>query len=72
LRDLKAKAEKMDDKNIPDEKIPDKETLKVSPQPKKTYQTPTLKFERVFEVSALACGKVFSTEGGCRISRKAS
>jgi hypothetical protein len=56
----------MNDKNTPDEKASESLTEK------KPYKTPTLKFERVFEVSALACGKVFSTQGGCRISRKAS
>lgn len=56
----------MNDKNTAGEKAPE------SPKQKKPYKTPTLKFERVFEVSALACGKVFSTEGGCRVSRKAS
>ncbi len=39
---------------------------------KKPYQAPTFRFEPVFEVSALACGKVFATQGGCRFSRKAS
>ena len=28
--------------------------------------------ERVFEVQALACGKVFATQGSCRFSRKSS
>jgi len=39
---------------------------------KKPYKAPSLRFEPVFEVSALACGKVFATQGGCRNSRKAS
>jgi hypothetical protein len=39
---------------------------------KKPYKAPSLRFEPVFEVSALACGKVFGTQGGCRHSRKAS
>ncbi|MBZ5643618.1 MAG: hypothetical protein LAO19_12725 [Acidobacteriia bacterium] len=56
----------MNEKKSPAEKTP--EPVKA----RKPYKTPSLKFERVFEVSALACGKVFSTEGGCRISRKAS
>ncbi|MBZ5659850.1 MAG: hypothetical protein LAO08_05525 [Acidobacteriia bacterium] len=56
----------MIDRKNPDEKAPE------SKKQKRPYKTPSLKFERVFEVSALACGKVFSTEGGCRVSRKAS
>jgi hypothetical protein len=39
---------------------------------KKPYKAPSFRFEPVFEVSALACGKVFSSIGGCRFSRKAS
>ncbi len=39
---------------------------------KKPYKAPSLRFEPVIEVAALACGKVFATQGGCRFSRKAS
>jgi hypothetical protein len=39
---------------------------------KKPYKTPTLRFESVFEVSALACGKLTSTQSGCHFSTKAS
>ncbi len=39
---------------------------------KKPYQASSFRFEPVFEVLALACGKVFATQGGCRFSRKAS
>ena len=39
---------------------------------KKPYKAPSFRFEAVFEVAALACGKIFSTQGGCRHSRKAS
>jgi hypothetical protein len=39
---------------------------------RKPYKPPSFRFEPVFEVSALACGKVFSTEGGCHFIRKAS
>jgi hypothetical protein len=39
---------------------------------KKVYKTPSFEYEKVFEVSALACGKVHSTEHNCRLSRKAS
>ena len=39
---------------------------------KKPYQAPSYRFESVFEVSALACGKVNGTQGSCLHSRKAS
>jgi hypothetical protein len=45
----------------------------MTPSPvKKPYTAPSFRFESVFEVSALACGKVQSTQGGCAHSRKAS
>ena len=43
-----------------------------SPLKKKPYKTPSFRFEPVFEVSALACGKLFASESSCRLSRKAS
>lgn len=39
---------------------------------KKPYETPSFRFERVFEVSALSCGKVRNTEAGCHQNRKLS
>jgi hypothetical protein len=39
---------------------------------KKPYKAPSFRFEPVFEVSALQCGKVFSNQGSCVSSRKAS
>lgn len=42
------------------------------PPAKKVYTKPSFRFEKVLEVSALSCGKVHSTEGACRFSRKAS
>jgi hypothetical protein len=39
---------------------------------KKPYRKPEVRFESVFEVSALACGKVHATQGLCHFSRKAS
>jgi hypothetical protein len=39
---------------------------------KKPYETPAFRYERVFEVSALSCGKVSSTQGDCGANRKAS
>jgi len=40
--------------------------------PKKVYQSPSFRFERVFEVSALSCGKVQNTQAGCHANRKFS
>lgn len=39
---------------------------------RKPYLKPAVRFERVFETSALRCGKVQSTQSGCRFSRKTS
>jgi hypothetical protein len=57
----------LNDNNAPNEKRSE------SAVAKKPYQTPTLRFESVFEVSALACGKlVGSTQSSCHFSTKAS
>ena len=39
---------------------------------KKPYKTPAFRYEPVFEVSALSCGKLSSTQSGCRLVTKAS
>jgi hypothetical protein len=39
---------------------------------KKAYQKPEVRYERVFETMALACGKVQTTQGQCAHNRKAS
>jgi hypothetical protein len=39
---------------------------------KKTYHKPTVRYERVFEVQALSCGKVQVTQSGCGHNRKTS
>ena len=39
---------------------------------KKPYKAPSLRFESVFEVSALSCGKLTSTQSGCSFVQKAS
>lgn len=39
---------------------------------KKPYTPPSYRFERVFEVSALTCGKVFTTQSSCKSARKTS
>jgi hypothetical protein len=40
--------------------------------PKKPYIKPELRFEQVFETSALSCGKVQTTQSGCHSNRKTS
>ena len=43
------------------------------PTAKKPYKAPSFRFESVFEVSALSCGKINHTEGNCHgLSRKVS
>ena len=39
---------------------------------KRPYAAPSFRFDKVFEVTALACGKAHSTEHNCRVSRRAS
>jgi hypothetical protein len=39
---------------------------------KKKYEAPSFRSERVFEVTALACGKIGATQRGCRFNRKLS
>jgi hypothetical protein len=39
---------------------------------RKPYQKPALRYERVFETSALTCGKVQTTQSGCHQNRKTS
>jgi hypothetical protein len=39
---------------------------------KKPYQAPAFRYERVFEVSALSCGKISPTQSSCRANRKVS
>jgi hypothetical protein len=39
---------------------------------RKPYQKPAVRYERVFETSALSCGKVQVTQGSCRFNRHAS
>jgi hypothetical protein len=40
--------------------------------PRKAYHAPTVRYERVFETSALTCGKVQTTQSGCHQNRKTS
>jgi hypothetical protein len=39
---------------------------------KKPYHKPEVRCERVFETSALTCGKVQTTQGQCHSNRKTS
>ena len=44
-----------------------------APHPaRKPYQKPAVRYERVFETSALACGKLQTTQGQCAHSKKTS
>ncbi len=44
----------------------------IEPAQRKPYRKPTLRYERVFETSALTCGKVQTTQSGCHQNRKTS
>ena len=39
---------------------------------RKPYVKPAFRFDRVFETTALACGKVNVTQGQCKLNRKVS
>ena len=39
---------------------------------KKPYSKPAFRFERVFETTALRCGKIQTTQFQCRLNRKTS
>jgi hypothetical protein len=39
---------------------------------RKPYKAPSIRFQSVFEVSALSCGKISGTQASCHHSRKAS
>ena len=55
-----------------DKSVTDK-ARETAPSPaKKPYTAPSFRFEPVFEISALACGKVQATQSSCAHSRKAS
>jgi hypothetical protein len=40
--------------------------------PRKPYEKPAVRHERVFETRALTCGKVNTTQGACHSNRKTS
>jgi hypothetical protein len=39
---------------------------------KKPYKKPSFKFQTVFEVSALVCGKIAATQSACNSNKKVS
>jgi hypothetical protein len=41
-------------------------------EPKKAYLKPAFRLERVFETTALACGKIDNTQSACRTNRRNS
>jgi len=41
-------------------------------RPKRPYHKPAVRYERVFEVQALTCGKVQTTQSGCHGNRYSS
>jgi hypothetical protein len=43
-----------------------------APAIKKPYKQPSFRFERVFEVTALSCGKVGDSQLSCHVNRKVS
>ena len=56
----------------PDADRPQPERGEKSAAKKKFYQKPAFRHERVFETSALSCGKVQTTQGSCHSNRKNS
>lgn len=56
----------MNYKNTSNEKAPEQAAAK------KPYKRPTVRFESVFEVSALSCGKIGTNTTQCKMSQKAS
>jgi len=47
-------------------------SLEGAPTERKPYQKPAVRYERVFETSALVCGKIQTTQSACRLNRKNS
>ena len=50
----------------------DKMDEPAAPAAKKPYKTPSFRFESVFEVSALSCGKIATEGGACASNTKYS
>jgi hypothetical protein len=43
-----------------------------TPKRKKPYHKPAFRYEKVFETTALSCGKTSATQASCQSSRKNS
>jgi len=43
-----------------------------TPAPRKPYEKPSFRFEKVFVTTALACGKMSTTQGQCMHNLSAS
>ncbi len=56
----------------PDEMKRQTAQLGQDPAAKKPYRRPTVRYERVFETSAISCGKVQTNQGPCHQNRKLS
>ena len=63
---VKSGEESLDTKNRLNGKTPEPSAVK------KPYAAPTLRFENVFEVSALSCGKLAGTSSTCNSVPKTS
>jgi hypothetical protein len=50
----------------------EEKTANIDRGPKKPYNKPSFRHERIFETMALACGKVQTTQAQCQRSRKNS
>jgi hypothetical protein len=48
----------------------EKKTSETTVVDKKLYKKPSFQYERVFETTALACGKIVGTQGSCKGRRK--
>jgi hypothetical protein len=57
----------MTEKNPNQEKVAGEER-----SAKKPYSKPEFRYERAFETTALACGKMRGTQPSCRFNRKTS
>jgi hypothetical protein len=42
------------------------------PKRRKLYKKPSFRFESVFETTALSCGKIITSQAGCKLNRKTS
>jgi len=52
--------------------LKDRQVIQQRTHTKKTYEKPSFRFERVFETSALTCGKTDPFSDMCKRNRKVS